>query len=468
MKTNLSKYLLIVTTLILSATVLPLMGAESAVKTGSETAVKMQPAQGPSRVSIIEDNGLMTLMVNDQPFIVKGAGMGYSDEKGVASLAAAGGNAFRTWETGALDVQLEAAARHGLMVLVGLDVGKELAGFDYNDNKAVEQQHARLMGIVEKYRQHPNLLGWILGNEPNLVVGAEGQLVPANPGVYSAIGKLASAMSAIDPRHPVTIAFAFTPTLTADIETALQEVPDLDFISLQAYGALPIIPQVVEDLGIELPFMITEYGPLGHWEMPATQWGREIEEPSGHKATGMRKRMTGSVIDEPTGQLIGSFAFLWGQKQERTPTWYGLFLDSGEKTASVDELTRVWTGEWPENRAPSAWSIELQGQVAGASVRVVEGESVLASAVINDPENDTLSVRWELLSEVDERSHGGHFEQAPTALVLRGVEEKTDGDTYQLAFDAPQEEGDYRLFVYAMDKAGGAATANIPFLVEQP
>ena len=434
---------------------------------GNNSEVKSLSGTGPSRVSIVEQKGVTTLLLNDKPFAVNGAGMGYSSEQGIASLAAAGGNAFRTWDTHALDAQLEAAARYGLMVLVGLDLGKELQGFDYNDRTAVEQQHDRLMAIVNKYRDHPNVLGWILGNEPNLMVGGDGQLVPANPLVYTSIGKLASAINKVDPHHPVTVAFAFTPTLADDITAAVQEIPDLDFVSLQAYGALPVIPQVVENLGSSLPFMITEYGPLGHWEMPATDWGREIEEPSGHKAQGMRGRMNGTVIEDPTGRMIGSFAFLWGQKQERTPTWYGLFLESGERTASVDELTRVWTGDWPDNRAPAAWSIELQREVAGASVRVGAGERVLASAVINDPENDALTVRWELLGEVDDRSHGGHFEQTPDTVALSNMEEQTVGEAFQLAFDAPAQAGEYRLFVYAVDEAGGAATANIPFLVEQ-
>ena len=433
-----------------------------------DTSVRVISASSPSHASIAERNGRMTLMLNDQPFSVNGAGMGYSDEQGIASLAAAGGNAFRTWETDALDVQLDEAARHGLMVLVGLDVGKELQGFNYKDSTAVEQQHERLMAIVRKYRHHSHVLGWILGNEPNLMMAGDGQLVPASPLVYTAIGKLARDMKKIDPNRPVTVAFAYTSTLAEDIAAAMQEIPDLDFVSLQAYGALPIIPQVVKNLGIGLPFMITEYGPLGHWEMPTTDWGREIEEPSGRKAQGMRERMNGSVIDDPTGQMIGSFAFLWGHKQERTPTWYGLFLKSGERTASVDELTHVWTGDWPDNRAPSAWSIELQKQVAGASIKVRAGERVSASAVINDPENDVLTVRWELLQEVDVRSNGGHFERTPDSVVLTNGEESTTGELFQLAFDTPSEAGEYRLFVYAVDEAGGAATANIPFLVVQP
>lgn len=422
-------------------------------------------ANSASNVRISEVNGRAVLMVDSEQFSVNGAGMGYRDEAGIKSLAMAGGNAFRTWDTENLGAQLDAAHRHGLMVLAGLGVGKQLQGFDYADEEAVNLQHTRLLSVVRRYKDHPSLLGWILGNEPNLMVNEHGQVVPADAGVYSAIGDLARDIEVIDPQHPTTVAFAFTSTLAEDIKMALTAAPDLKFISLQAYGALPAIPQLVADLKLTVPFMITEYGPLGHWETPSTQWGREIEEPSGHKARGLRARMQGSVIDDPTQRLLGSFAFLWGQKQERTPTWYGLFLASGERTSSVDELTHVWTGRWPNNRAPAAWSLTLQGQSADRSVTVSASEIIVASAHIDDPENDQLQIRWELLEEVDIRSHGGHYERTPSRLVIDELRESQNNANFLASFKAPARSGEYRLFVYAFDDAGGAATANFPFKV---
>ena len=418
-----------------------------------------------SVVSIVERAGKVQLLVDNKPFLVNGAGMGFTDAQGIKRLADAGGNAFRTWDTRSLDVQLEAALENGLMVLVGLDVGKELQGFDYSDEAAVKAQHQQLMNVVARYQNHPSILGWILGNEPNLMVSGDAQLVPVNALVYDAIGHLARDIKNTDTDHPVTVAFALTPTLSLDIDAALNAIPDLDFISLQAYGALPVLPQIFTDLNVSLPYMITEYGPLGHWEMPATSWGREIEELSGDKARGMRARMDGSIVNDPTGKLLGSFAFLWGQKQERTPTWYGLFLESGEKIASVDELTHVWTDQWPDNRAPVAISMTLDDKPAGASVTIGKGARVRAAAVINDPENDALSLRWELLEEVDVRSHGGHFEQIPAQVEIADATLKTVDELATIDFMSPEKAGEYRLFVYALDGKGGAATANIPFLV---
>ena len=422
----------------------------------------------PSIVSISESDRQWTLHVNGQPFIVHGAGMGYADDAGIASLAQAGGNAFRTWETDKLDVQLDLAKRHGLMVLAGLDMHKQLQGFDYNDDEAVAQQLAKVKALIDKYKHHPSLLGWIMANEPNLMIDGSGAAVQPNPAVYDAMADVLDYIQENDPHHPATVAFAFTQALADDVALALKAMPTLDFLSFQGYGALPAIAPFVAELDVNLPYMVTEYGPLGHWEMPATQWGREIEELSHNKAIGMAERIRQAGLDSPQGQLLGGFAFLWGQKQERTPTWYGLFTADGARTAAVDELTRIWTGEYPSDRAPSAWSMALNGLPAGANVTLAPGIETTATANIRDPEGDALSIRWQVMEEVQERSHGGHFEATPATVDVAFTSPVHTQDDYGVTLQTPQTPGQYRLYVQAYDQKGGVATANIPFMVSTP
>ena len=69
-----------------------------------------------------------------------------------------------------------------------------------------------------------------------------------------------------------------------------------------------------------------------------------------------------------TTLCLGSYVFLWGQKQERTPTWYGIFTESGEATESVDVMQYLWTGEWPDNRSPQIVSFLLENQEAVQSI----------------------------------------------------------------------------------------------------
>lgn len=423
---------------------------------------------GASRVAILQSGEEWVLQVDGQPFVVHGAGMGYEDEPGIASLAEAGGNAFRTWGTEHLDVQLAAAERHGLKVLVGLDMQKQLQGFDYQDRDAVARQLAMLQASVDRYRSHPSLLGWIIANEPNLMVGADGMTVQPDPAVYDAMGDVLDYIHEHDPHHPATVAFAYTSTLTEDVSLALDAMPNLDFLSFQAYGALPVVAAFVQELNVDLPYMITEFGPLGHWEMPSTQWGREIEEPSGAKAAGLVQRMHMAGLDKPRGKLLGGFAFLWGHKQERTPTWYGLFTDDGGRTAAVDELTRLWTGEYPRQRAPAAVALTLDDQPPGASVSLLPGASASASLNVHDPDGDTLSVRWQVMNEVQERSHGGHFEQQPDSVPVVFSDRTHRNEHHAVTLLAPSLPGHYRLYAWADDGQGGVATANFPFQVVSP
>ncbi len=84
--------------------------------------------------------------------------------------------------------------------------------------------------------------------------------------------------------------------------------------------------------------MVTEFGPLGHWEVPHTEWGQPIKEPIAVKSASLAKRMQQGLELNLTGLNIGAFAFEWGQKQERTPTWYGMFNKDGKANARIDEI----------------------------------------------------------------------------------------------------------------------------------
>ena len=214
----------------------------------------------------------------------------------------------------------------------------------------MKEQIAHLKREVDKYKDHPNILCWVVGNELNLLFNEAGGLKLVNPKTYIALNEVVEYIHKVDPNRPVTTTFAGGEK--SHIDLALEHCPNLDFISFQVYGGLVDMPKIVTASGIDKPFMVTEFGPMGHWEMPSTKWGREIEEPSASKAKGYYTRMQKGLANDQSGKNIGHFAFLWGQKQERTPTWYGMFHKSGEATATIDELTKYWTGAYPKNRAP--------------------------------------------------------------------------------------------------------------------
>ena len=141
----------------------------------------------PSHVSIEKLGHQYQLLVNGTNFNIKGAGLSYPDGHNFSELKAAGGNSFRTWSTDYAEQELAGAKKLGLMVAMGLGLNKQLHGFDYNDSAAVAAQFQRIKEQVNRYKDHPNLLLWLVANEPNLLFDQSGQLLPVNPKVYDAI-----------------------------------------------------------------------------------------------------------------------------------------------------------------------------------------------------------------------------------------------------------------------------------------
>jgi hypothetical protein len=414
----------------------------------------------PSKVTLQQTDGKYAVFVNGEKFIVKGAGVSHRKGDYYKKLQEAGGNSFRTWDTKNAAAELDSAMKYNLMVAMGIQLNKELLGFDYNDTEAVKKQFEKVKQMVDKYKNHPNLLCWIVGNELNLLFDEKGQSKMINPKGYNAINEIAEYIHNTDPNHPVTTAFAgVNPN---QLQVAAQHCTALDFFSYQVYGGLGNIEKEVQATGITKPYMITEFGPVGHWEMPSTKWGSEIEEPSGAKAAGMADRYRKGIEQNQSGLCLGGFVFQWGQKQERTPTWYGMFHKSGEATSSVDEFTKIWTGSYPSNRAPAVYGIKLNDVNATDNVTISAGGSCKVVIDFLEPDGDSVRYKWVVLNEVKEKSQGGHYEAEPDEVKVEVI----SSAAASFVFQAPQQPGAYRVFAYVYDGKGKAGNANFPFYVK--
>src|SRR5690606_36963371 len=160
-------------------------------------------------------------------------------------------------------------------------------------------------------------------------------------------------------------------------------------------------------------------------------------------------------------QCLGSYVCLGGAEQERTPTWYGLFLPPGEATPGTDAMLYLWTGDWPQNRAPAIEAIRIVDRQGIHSIVLAPGSEHLALAPAFDREGDALRWYWHVLEESAATSAGGDPEVVPPRVVV-ATRELGDG---RIAFTAPQAAGSYRLFVEVHDGQGHAAYANLPFRV---
>ena len=412
-----------------------------------------------NKVEIRQTDGQYDFYINDTLFEIKGAGLDFNSGQNFKALAAAGGNTFRTWSTDHAPMELDSAIKYNLKIAMGIDMGKELHHFDYNDTESVSQQFETIKKDILKYKDHPSLLCWVVGNELNLLIKEDGSLGIVNPKVYDALADIVDYIHEVDSSHPVTTTFA-AGARGDHIQAALERCPNLDFLSYQVYSGLSTLPQQEMANKLDIPYLVTEFGPKGHWEMPSTTWGREIEENSSQKADGLRDRIQKGLASDTTGRNMGGFAFIWGQKQERTPTWYGIFNKDGRATAVLDELTLFWRGSYPNNRAPAITSMTLDQKVSTDNVSLKPNQIYSSQVNAFDHEGDTLIYEWRLMKEVNTRSQGGAFEVEPEYLKL----ELISNENGKIQFRTPVEKGEYRIFCYIYD-ATKVANANIPFNV---
>ncbi|MBB1086984.1 hypothetical protein H4F99_00620 [Lysobacter sp. SG-8] len=406
---------------------------------------------GAAEVRVVETTGGHRLEVDGTPFRIRGAGLG---DGPMARLAGRGANAVRTWripaDPGEARALLDEAERLGLKVALGLDMVPPRRGFDYGDPATVAAQQARLGEQVRRWRGHPALLMWVVGNELNLH--------NEDPAVWDAVETVASMIHALDPDHPVTTTLAgFDEALIGEVKA---RVPSLDLLAVQLYGDLGGFPARLRAAGWDGPYVVTEWGPTGHWESPLTAWGAPIEDTATRKAELLLGRHAMNLgPDHASG--LGDFVFLWGDKQERTPTWYGLLLPDGKATPAVDAMERIWTGRWPSRRAPATGPLRIDGQDAHANITLVPGQEVVASIAASDPDGDPLRHAWRVMQESEATSVGGDPEATPRILDL-AFEPMGAGE---VRFAAPTGPGHYRLFVEIDDGSDRAAYANLPFRV---
>jgi hypothetical protein len=416
--------------------------SEKMTESAEKWREKYPESPGEKKVEILNIDGRFQFYRNGKPYYVKG-GAGTAH---LALLKEAGGNSIRTYSVEGLDTLLDQAEVLGLSVMVGIYLGRPIEGFDYQDQEAVTRQKERVRDVIIRYKDHPAVLCWGLGNEPDLGAGNTHL-------IWQAMNDLAVMIRQIDPDHPVSI-----PVYPFSIHEVMEQCPDIDFISVNTFGH---IIEFSEQFQYGVPYMYTEWGALGPWEDKDTYWHASVEESIVGKYHRIQSHY--EYIRRDTQNCLGSYIFLWGQKQEYTPTWFSLFTENGAKTPLVDLMFSLWNNSKPTNLSPFLDSLTIDGWGADFNVNLKAGQVYSASVKGFDPEHDPISYHWEILPD-------GPFY---TYLPGRGKEEirpdpipdliiQDHGN--RILFQAPASLGPFRILVYAYDTHGNGSYANLPFL----
>ena len=391
-----------------------------------------------AQVRLVEKNGRFGLLRNGNDYAIRGVG----GTKNLETLAELGGNSIRTWGTDGLGTILDNAHRHGLTVCVGLWLEHERHGFNYEDKAAVEQQFQNCMKVVRQFKDHPAVLLWGIGNE----MEGDGN----KQSIWQAINRIAAQIKTIDPNHPTMTVISELGTGESKLRNIDKFCPDIDIVGVNSYGGITTLAKRYRKSRVLKPYIITEHGPRGPWEVEKTPWGSAIEESSTRKARFYKQGYEGTVIRQKN-LCLGSNAFLWGHKQETTATWFGMFLQDGSKLESVDTMSKLWTGKAVKNRCPRIKEIRLN-----KSVGLSPGEIVNAIVYADDPEKDKLRIIWKLRRDSGTIGVGGDFQEP-----IDDIEGSISSKGRKAQVKIPSDGGTFRLFAYVYDRRGGAAVHNV-------
>ena len=410
-------------------------------------------ACAPEQGAVIKKRGAgFELRIDGEPTFLKGGGG--TNRLEVASSASA--NACRTWGGNIESVKRTSAlaAENGMRVMQGISLPKD--GEKYVDEEWKAKTLEQCRELATTFKDDPNIFCWGIGNEVQLS-GANGAAV------WGFIEELAVAIKEIAPRQLVSTVISHDKSA---LDSIARYAPSLDVVGINSYGPILEVKDMVAESDYEGPYMITEWGPTGWWETDKTTWEASIEQTSEEKRQVYESRYNGAVLGDE--RCIGSFVFLWGQKEERTPTWFSMFVEreveglplDGEKTPMVEAMQRVWSGTEPTQTAPVVTGIKIDGKAPVESPTVEAGKAFKVDVAATDREQENLTYIWEVLHEATVLGFGGSYEPRPERY---GEVFTTTAPTAEIKIS---EAGNYRVYAYVKDGTGYVSTVNSPVQVK--
>ncbi|GAB3228846.1 discoidin domain-containing protein [Glycomyces halotolerans] len=408
-------------------------------------------------VEVTGGSGNWQLTVDGEPFTVKGLTWGPSTaeaERWMPELVDMGVNTLRTWGTDAsTEPLLDSAAAHGVKVMLGfwlLPGGGPGSGgcIDYTTDQSYKDDTlADIVGWVETYRDHPGVLMWNVGNESVLGLGNcyDGAELEAQRGAYTAfVNDVAVAIHGVDDQHPVTSTDAWTgawPYYEAN-------APDLDLLSVNAYGDVCGVRQDWIDGGYDRPYIITETGPIGEWEVPDDANGVPDEPGDVEKARAYLDAW--DCITGHEGVALGATMFHFGTEGDFGGVWFNL-IPGGNRRLAYDAVVEAYGGTPRSNTAPVISSMDL-----GLDGPVVGGEDFTVSMDVTDPDGDSI----EFIPMVNSAYINDSWD-----MLLADYTVNADGT---ITVTAPEILGVWKLYVWAEDGQGNVGVESRSFEVTLP
>ncbi len=382
------------------------------------------------------------LLVNGEPFYIQGVGVGLaSGKKGENYLAMAkelGANAVRTWGTDQGDkAYLDEAHRQGLYVDAGvwLNYVDELKTVSYlTDPEYLARKEKETLDYVRRFRKHPAVFMWNIGNEVISFTKSEEERVA----FCRYLESLALKVHQLDPNHPVIYAASGT----LELPYLRKYVPSLDAIGMNIYGDTLIAHIAWETLKFEAPYLITEFGALGPWDLHKDPNKKTIEQSDVAKSAHYRNSW--NMLRERRNSNLGGFVFHLGETTQDALTFWNINYRGFKKEAFI-VMQKIFLGKESVNHAPRIATF------SGVPVSVIPGGSFQVELAASDAEGENLEYSYFASTTL---------EGILKYYVNSEIPVRVEGQGSKVTVYAPSEPGIYRIYGFVSDSSGNGSSAS--------
>lgn len=404
-------------------------------------------------VTVKGKKGNWELLLNKNPFYVQGVGCGLhkgKDGEDYLKLAKElGANTVRTWGTDqGTQEYLDTAEKYGLKVMAGiwLNYASADGAFSYiTDTGYMKTKKQEIVDYINKFKNHPAILMWNIGNEAIHFTKSEKERIALS----QYLEEVVKLVHKLDPAHPVIYASAYD---TA-IPYIKKYVPSLDILGMNVYGDINSADSRMQKENLNIPYIITEYGPIGWWDCPKDKNGKAIEPTDNVKSVWYRNHTR--ALKRLKGYNLGGVVFHLGETTQETLTWWNINYKK-YKALAYWTIYKFYTGKQPANYPPKIKNFSVGADSSASSIK--PGKIIKVTTEVIDYENDSLDYSY-LLSGADEGVLKYYVnEEIPVKVISENIE--NSGMVARLKIPDALSSGMYRIYVFVRDDHGNIATAN--------
>ncbi|MFD0331808.1 discoidin domain-containing protein [Streptacidiphilus monticola] len=305
-----------------------------------------------------------------------------------------------------------------------------------------------MVNWVNTYKNDPSVLMWDVGNEVILTTQDHyaGAQVEAERVAYAQyVEQVVQAIHAADPNHPVTSTDAYTGAWPY----YKQYTPDLDLLAVNSYGAVCNVKSDWINGSYTKPYIVTESGERGEWEVPDDANG--VPDAPGDPASAAGYTNAWNCISGHTGVSLGGTLFNYGIENDFGGIWFNL-LPEGWKRLAYYAVAKAYGGSAASGDKPPTFdSVTLSSTTA-----VPAGGTFTLNAPATDPEGDL--VRYNLM-------YCSKYVDGGTGFSQVSFSQTGDG---QFTVTAPRTLGTWKVYVYAYDGHGNVGVESRSFKTVPP